>query len=340
MADVPLPCMESARNVVLREWKRHRAVQLSTLGGWHVCDRNKCTIINMKEYVCMQGEHIADGAGVCSVHPGAAVRHVTDVYVCREVGSVHVCDQTTCTDTSGKCTISGLSCVAAAQLTLALPPTNKRCRRKPCSVHTNKQAACILIYNLLFSRRRVANEVQRARNTLEISRRTAQRVVKAAIREKTPLRYNDLVNIYMDARQRMCYTRYMFICDTDDMRQEICMYYANIAVRVWEALQSHLPARSTFESTCAALLYAMRKGVACDGLMAIPTDRFLAYALPDAHSIKDVDISRRSLTQARNSLYSAMQVCVGAGAVTVEQLSLKFKLPTVPNVLARHYPTP
>ena len=330
-------CMGSARAVVLREWNRRRTVQLDTGGGWHICNRMVCPILNLCENVCVGGEHIVSGA-VCASHPQSAVLRVTDVYVCRKVGNAHVCDQTTCPTEAGKCTISGRCCVASSRTSLTLPLTNKRCRRRPCSVHTNEQAACILLYNLLFSKRRVSSEIQRARTTLEIARRQAQRVAKSALRDQVLLRYSELVDIYMIARQRMCYTKYLFICDSDTVRRDICMYYAAIAVSVWNTLLASLPVRSTFECTCAALVYAMRKGVAYDGMYAIPPDRFLAYALPDAHAIKDVDISRRSLTQARNSLYSAVQACISSGTVPVEQFAFKFKSEIVPEVLARHFP--
>jgi len=204
-------------------------------------------------------------------------------------------------------------------------------------VHTNEQAACILVYNLLFSKRRVASEIQRARATLEIARRKAQRVAKTALRERTLLRYHELVDIYMVARQRMCYTKYLFVCDDDAVRREICMYYAGIAVRIWDTLLPNLPVRSTFDCTCAALMYAMRKGVAYDGMYAIPPNRFLAYALPDAHAIKDVDISRRSLTQARNALYSAVQAGISSGSVSVENFAFKFESAIVPAAIAEHF---
>lgn len=327
--------MESARQVVLREWNRRQTVQYDTTGGWHNCHRTTCPIVNLREYVCIEGQHIVPQSS-CPAHSGA-VLHVTDVYVCRTVGCAHICDQTTCRSEGGKCSISGRSCVAAVRSSLSLPVSNKRCRRRSSSVHTNEQSACILIYNLLFSNRRVAGEVQRATSALEVARRRAQRVVKSALRERAPLRYQALVDIYTATRQRMRYSRYLFICDDADVRREICTYYARIAVRIWHAVIHLLPLRSMFECTCAAILYAMRKGVAWDGLYAIPPDRFLAYALPDAHAIKDVDISRRSLTQAKNALYTSIQRCVQSGEVPVEQFALKFKDDSVPNVIAAHF---
>ena len=291
--------------------------------------------MNLREYVCMDGRHIVS-QGTCPRH-GGVVLHVTDVYACRTAGCFHVCDQNTCISENGKCSISGRSCVQRVHRPITVPTSNKRCRRRTSSVHTNEQSACILIYNLLFSNRRVAAEVQRATSTLEVARRRGQRLVKTALREGTPLQYQALVDLYVDRRQRMRHTRYLFVCAGGGVRQEICLHYAHIAVSVWKCILQLLPMRSVFESTCAAILYAMRKGVAFDGLYAIPPDRFLAYALPDAHSIKDVDVSRRSLTQSKNALYTAIQQCVSTGKTTVEQFAFKFYESRPPQVLVTHY---
>ena len=327
--------MESARAVVVAEWDKRRSVQFDTSGGWHCCHRDRCPIVNLREYVCIDGRHIVPHS-TCP-HHGGAVLHVTDVYACRTAGCYHVCDQNTCISENGKCSISGRCCVQKVRVPMSVPVSNKRCRRRTSSVHTNEQAACILIYNLLFSRRRIAAEVQRATSTLEVARRRGQRLVKTALRAGGRLRYQELIDLYVARRQRMRYTRYLFICGATDVRREICLHYARITVRIWKCILHLLPMRSVFEATCAAILYAMRKGVAFDGLFAIPPDRFMAYALPDAHAIKDVDVSRRSLTQSKNALYAAVQQCVASGTTSVEQFAFKFHESPPPSVLVTYF---
>lgn len=327
--------MKSARGIVMAECDKRRPVQLDTSGDWHCCHRTRCTIVNLREYVCIGGRHVVP-QNTCPRHDGN-VLHVTDVYACKATGRYHVCDQNTCIAENGKCSISGRCCVQRLRAPMLVPVSNKRCRRRPCSVHTNEQAACILIYNLLFSRRRVHSEVQRATASLEVARRQGQRYVKNQARAGGRLRYQALVDLYVERRQRLRYTGYLIVCDTEEVQREVCMHYARIAIRLWTCLLHALPIRSVFDATCAAILYAMRKGVAFDGLFAIPPDRFLGYALPDAHAIKDVDISRKSFTQSKNALYEAIQTCVTTGTTSVEQFAFKFKEQCPPLVLVTHF---
>jgi len=289
---------------------------------------------HLREHVCLEAGHIVLGAR-CALHSGSPVVEVADVYACEKVGKIHVCDQTTCKAEGGRCIITGKCCVAGVRSSMLVSSTNKRCRRRPSSVHTNEQTACILVFNLLFSARRVASELQRARNVMEVARRKAQRVIKLTVRDGVPLRHARLVDIYVEARQRISCTRHLFLCRSDEDRKAVCRHFAAITLRMWDVVVTSLPARSTFECTCAALLYAMRKGVAYDGMYAIPPNRFLAYALPDAHAIKEVDISRRSLTQARNALFLAIQDRIQNGHVTVEKFRRDFELGQEPEIISR-----
>lgn len=315
--------MQAARDVVIREWNLRRPVELDTRGGWHVCHRNRCTIVHLKEHVCIEGGHICDGT--CALHPQSDIICVSDVYACQEVGCIHVCDQSTCSTSSGQCSISGRSCTADAAAVVTMPASNKRSRRRANSVHTNEQTACILVFDLLFSTRRIKSEVQRASTILEHARRLAHRVTRVAARGRMPLHVQDLVDIYASARQRMRDFSYIRCCTNPCDQKAICIYYANIIVSIWNIIMHALPARSTFESIAAAVLYSMRKGVACDGLYAIPGDAFLRMALPDAHSIKDVGVARRALTQARNSLFRTLHEFISNGDATVEVFSNIFQ---------------
>lgn len=316
--------MQAARDVVIREWNLRRPVELDTRGGWHVCHRSRCTIVHLKEHVCMEGNHIC--SGTCALHPRSNIICVSDVYACKEVGAVHVCNQSTCQASSGQCDISGQSCMAEAAATVVMPASNKRSRRRANSVHTNEQTACILVFDLLFSSRRITAEVQRAQTVLEHARRVAHRLTKNAIRSGAALNVQDLIDIYASARQRMRSYQYIRHCTGTAAQKEICMYYANIIVSIWNIVMHALPARSTFESIAAAVLYSMRKGVACDGMHAIPVDHFLRMSLPDAHSIKDVGVARRALTQARNALFRTIHDFISNGSATVELFLNIFKL--------------
>lgn len=318
--------MNLARDIVIREWNLRRPVELDASGGWHVCNRDTCTIVHLAEYVCIEGRHLCDGA--CSHHPGGDVVYVSDVYACQSTGSMHICDQSTCTASAGQCVVSGRCCVAETRASVTLPVSNKRSRRRKVNcVHTNEQTACILVFDLLFSRRRISSEIQRATNGLELARRMAHRATKAAIRDGAPLHVQDLVDIYASSRQRMRDYSYMQLCADPDDQRLVCLYYARIVVSIWDLIMHSLPARSTFDSVAAAVLYSMRKGVACDGLYAIPRDRFMLVSLPDAHAIKDVGVARRALTQGRNALFRAINTYIASGHTTVEAFAEIFKSP-------------
>jgi len=283
--------------------------------------------MHLSEYVCVEGDHVAKGQ-TCDRHEGVCVR-VVDVYACDIVGIAHICDQRTCTTDTGKCIISGLPCIADVQPRVAPPSTTKRTRRRN-SVHTNMQTARILIYDLLFSNRRIASEVARINSVLDVARRKAYRLVKA---EGAPIRYQELVDVYADARKKLRSTQYLTVCGSDDSKLEVCAYYARIMTRIWDLLLPRFPARCTFEATMAAILYGMRRGVASDGVYAVPLDKFLAKALPDAHSIKEVDVTRRSLTQAKNALFTAIQSFIRSKEHCVEQLASAFSQEEAPRVL-------
>ena len=331
--------MKSAERIVVEEWQRRRALHLDTSGGWHTCDKTTCNMQHLQEYVCMQGQHLVSGS-TCAEHPKSNVLHVTSLYGCPLVGAVHTCSQSaaTCRVVDGRCAISGLSCVAAHAPAAAPPAHGKRSRRRQPGVHTNHKVASIMLFNMLFSRRRISSEVARSHAIVEQGRRRALRYIKQALRDRVHLRYQHIVDLVTQSRQTIRNNSYVVLCSDPAVQESICLYYATLLAEIWDLVVDKLPSRNTFEAICAATLYAMRKGLAYDGLLAIPADRFLLYALPDAHSIKDIGVGRRAFTQSRNALYAAVRELVSARQVTVETIALKFKSAERPEILQRHFP--
>lgn len=326
--------LESARDIVIREYQSRRIVQLDTSGKWHHCSRLTCDVEQLKAYVCLEGEHVID-CQLCPSHPCAPVVYVKDMYVCKRIGVVHVCDRTTCRTMHGMCTISGLACAARCSHAASVPSSNKKTRRRTHGVHTNEQSACILMYDILFSSRRTQNEAQRVTNTLDTARRAGQRLVRNALRDCHALRYQDIVDVYVAARQRLRDVSHLTMGLSDDVKQRVCRCYAAVFVKAWDVLAPKMPYRCSFESTMAAIMYGMRRGVACDGIMAIPQDIFLSAALPDAHTIAEVGIARRSLTQAKNALFVALQTCVHDEAFPVERYAAIFQTNEVCHILSQ-----
>ena len=315
--------LESARDIVVREWRARRPVQLDTGGSWHRCMRGPCEIEHLVASVCIEGDHIVEG-GTCAEHPLEEIVHVNDLYACKRIGTIHTCDRVSCPVAQGHCIISGLACAAARTLCVEVPPTNKRARRKHSGVHTNEQSACILLYDLLYSARRIRYEIKRAEGALDMARRHSQRVIRMAARAHTTVRYQELIDVHVDCRQRLRSVHHIVSSASDDDKQALCRRYAAILARVWNAVVPKMPVRCTFESTAAAILYGMRRGVAYDGILAVPRDPFMASALPDAHAITEVGIARRALTQSKNALYDALQQCIHS-STPVEQFRALFR---------------
>ena len=326
--------LESARDIVIREYQSRRVVQLDTTGAWHHCSRLTCDVEQLKAYVCLEGDHVIDSQ-LCHLHSCSPVVYVKDLYVCKRIGVVHICDRTTCRTVHGMCAISGLACAARCTNSASAPSSNKKTRRRAHSVHTNEQSACILMYDILFSSRRTNNEVQRVMNAIDNARRAAQRLVRNALRDCHVLYYQDILDIYVAARQRLRDISHLTAALSDDTKQRVCRCYAAVFVKAWDVLAPKMPYRCSFESTMAAMMYGMRRGVACDGIMAIPRDRFLSSALPDAHTIAEVGISRRSLTQAKNALFLALQTCVHDKEFPVERYAAIFQTKEVCNILGQ-----
>lgn len=317
---ITMSLLESARQIVVSAWYERRTVVLDTTGNWHTCCRSNCSIVHLKAYVCMDGEHVMTST-VCHKHPNSQIMLVDDVYACKQVGAVHICDRIMCPILHGRCRISGQSCIARDPTQIKDAAVPKRARRRHHGVHTNEQGACILIYDLLFSSRRLQYELRRAETTIDIARRHAQRIIRTASRERAKISYQSLVNVYATSRIRMRSIRHLCGAVDDAAKQGICRHYAKICVQVWDTMSSMLPCRCTFEGTSIAVLYGMRRGVACDGIYAIPRDPFLSETLPDAHSIAEVGISRRSLTQSKNALFDVLQNSVNSGTIRVEDFS-------------------
>ena len=139
------------------------------------------------------------------------------------------------------------------------------------------------------------------------------------------------------ARLKVGNIQHFVLCQHEDSKKKVCEYYASYIMRIWNRLMPYLPVRSMFEPIAAALLYGMRRGIAYDGLLAVPQDFFLACALPDAHSIKDVDINRRIFTQSKNALFKAIQNYVNVKGNSVEIIASEFRTHEKPACIANHY---
>ena len=274
--------MKSAKDFVRQRWLDHVPVALDNSTGWHTCTCEKCNIHHLNAQVCMHGEaHAHDPKGACAAHSGSAVLHVETLYGCWSTGAVHECEVGKCVVVDGKCTISGRPVMVQDEpvAPATAPSTNRRGRRRRAAPHTNDQLACILIYDLLFSKRRKAYEAQRTVTCNDLSRRQVQRMCRDAIKSHKPFYLHLAVDTYIQNRERYrLQPAYLNEGNLDP--QDTCRKYANVSTRVWNAFSDVLSKRITFDAMCAALLYHMRRGIAYGGIYIIPQDSFLFNTLP------------------------------------------------------------
>ena len=304
-----------ARDIVYRAWAQRQSFVLSS-EGWHTCGPG-CRMQHLRAYACVEGNH-AISTPKCACHPSAKPVLVNDLYVCTETGKMHVCNTSACPVDQGTCTITGQPVVCHVRLAA---PSQRRCRRKRNCIYDNAQIARAFVYDLLFSRRRIAYEHGRYVACMDMARRAALRHVRDAGRCGRPLYVQDIVDIFVSNQNRLRSMAYLKRYATDDQRQALCHRYADRVMRLWNVLASHVGSSTTFESVVSAILYMMRRGVAYDHIFVVPPDAFLHESLPDAHAIKEVGVHRRQFTQVKNMISGRIRELVDSKKLTATQIA-------------------
>ena len=198
--------MKSVYSYVMEKWKEHHNIVLDTSGGWHTCNSEKCNIQHVQAQICTHGQLHARSESTCTGHPVCCIKNVNNLYVCMDTGKFHVCEATanTCAVKNGRCTISGATVTVHSDNGLnnaCLPSTNRRCKRRKCTTHTNYHSACIILFDLLFSVRRIKYENVRATTYYDMSRRQTQKLCRDFLKSRRPLVTSQLVDIYMKNRE-------------------------------------------------------------------------------------------------------------------------------------------
>ena len=309
-----------ARSIIYNAWKQ-RQERVLDASGWHRCT-SACEMTKLEAYACIDGNH-AIATPKCPDHPHSKPVLVNDMYVCNKTGKPHACNGgPQCVLEQGTCTVTGqqVQCVAAKQNEHAGGAAT-RCRRRRSFVYDNKQAACALMYDLLFSARRVGYEEARYKSYLDICRRVTQRYVRDCFRKNRPIVMQRVIEIYLENKTKLRPMTYVKKFDTQIKRMELCKTYAQKIVNLWSILGNHVCVTSTFDSVASAIVYMMRRGVAYDGIFVVPNDIFLLECLPDAHAIKEVGVHRRTFTQVKNTIARTIREIIDNGTVTATQLA-------------------
>lgn len=307
-----------ARSIIYDAWKQRQEI-IFDASGWHRCTC-ECEMVKLNAYACIEGNH-AICTEKCPEHPESQPVLVNDLYVCNKTGKMHVCNGgNQCSIDQGICTITGsaVQCIVPTQDTCT---SAHRGRRKRSYVYDNRQTACALMYDLLFSTRRIKYEETRYRNYMDICRRVTQRYIRDCFRNRSPIVMQDVIDIYVNNKTKLRPMTYVLRFETKEQRVALCEEYAQKIVNLWGTINNHVTISSTFESVASAIIYMMRRGMAYDGIYVIPRDLFLLECLPDAHAIKEVGVHRRTFTQVKNAIAGTIREIIDKGVVTATNIA-------------------
>ena len=305
-----------ARNIIYQAWLDRQDVVLDCT-GWHVCNCN-CEMQKLEAWACLEGNH-AIACPRCPVHTKSKPVLVNDLYVCSKTSKKHVCDGgEQCVVEQGVCLVTGAPIM---QHVCNEQGSSRRHKKQRMAVYTDEQVACAFIYDLLFSERRMQYERDRLNMCNETSRRTAQRHVRECCRTGTPLFLQDITDIFLINRDRLRSMAYMKKYKTRVQQINACKLFAKRVQRLWMLLSAHINSPHSFQTAVAAVLYLMRRGVACDGVMVIPSYPLMADALPDAHAIKEVGVHRRQFTNIKNQISTTIRKLVDNHVITAVDIA-------------------
>ena len=246
MSSKKAPCfsdMQTARELVYDKWKltQDRFIDTSSF-SWHACNARQCTMLHLCDQVDVSGSLVA----------------VTDLFVCQRTGAKHVCSSEKCTIENGRCVLTGRM-LAGTSCVHNTVHSSRRTRRRAGSDITHHTAACALIYDLLYSKRRVAVDVSRLDTCVEMSRRHSQKIYRTCLKEKRPLYVQDIVDVYTSRCDRvrpMCHLH-----GTMKSHMQVCVRFSNILNECGMSSR-HIPGTTEFKAMCASVLYLMRRGMA------------------------------------------------------------------------------
>jgi len=145
--------------------------------------------------------------------------------------------------------------------------------------------------------------------------------MRECCRTSTPLVLQDIADIFLVNRDRLRSMAYLKTHATRAQRINVCKQYARRVQRLWALLSPHISSPHSFQTTVAAVLYLMRRGVACDGVMVIPMHPLMDAALPDAHAIKEVGVHRRQFTNIKNQISLTIRKLVEDHVITAVDIA-------------------
>jgi hypothetical protein len=238
---------------------------------------------------------------------GEKVADLSDVFVCADTGSVHVCDCSCDAPAyvnrrkNRVCTISGLETRGEVYTERRHKKKRKR-RRRPWD---DDEAASAVVRRLLFSDCRARLEKARYLQTRAKARSAAANASRAR-----PLYATDLLRAYACVSCRAVYTLEFAECVGWDApkRAAACRRYAAYARKAWTFLDgpNSLP-HVQWEEFVVVALYVLRNGVHVGEECIVPQEFTLRRILPPTCHLDSFGFSKRSFTNIKNMVVRLMR---------------------------------
>lgn len=331
----------------------------SALTANHVCHFNKCTIVNLKVEIHRQGDKYGINAKYLDtpswVTPETIVDNIYSIYLCKETGSIHCCsancdgEKMTNEDNCQVCCISGIQyqseSVRSWKISARCIPTvvaNKQDpymfsrdttgRVKSSGVHNLKMtSACLIARNiitaLLFSKRRMLNEMHKAQENKKDAEKVVNKYKRYCDRHSLTKNYMHMVTLYVSSiNKRPLYTH--LIIKTPEEKDEIIETYTKIIYGHYKMvlyktiLGKEMSSFFGFKAFVPACLYMIKSGLTMNGVCIMEKSRYLESALPEANTLDLYGISKPAFTQTKNNILKAIRETVEHGSESPQSLQM------------------
>jgi hypothetical protein len=320
----------------------------------HTCNVNTCTIVNINVHIyrgqdesyCVQTKYLPP----VDISDKKYVKDIFSLYICSRTGKIHNCsdtcdgDKISNDDNCMVCTISGIQyqsesvrswkiksrctvpVVANKQDPYMFSRNSDGSVKLGVGAHNMTLAKCIqncqkCIRSLLFSKRRLANEVSKQKDCLEKAQKLVNKYKRHCEKHKIPINYMHAVTILINAVKRRP-GKASLLQKNDHEMNEIVDQYTRAVISYWRLIihktKLGVEMRTTFhfKPFVISCLYLLKNGVQMNGVYILDKSRFLESALPEANTLDAYDVNKPTFTQTKNNILMAIRETIESNTQT------------------------